>query len=67
MYGEFSCAPFMSPSLVGRVAVYCVSLSASLYLLVTVALSMYIYSVRLCATLSSLCGSGKLQLCVSSL
>ena len=53
-------------SLVAHVAAYCVPLSVSLYLLVTVALSMYICSVRSCATLSSLCGSSKLQLYVSS-
>ena len=67
VYFPLSCAPLMSLSLVDHVAVYGVPLSASLYLLVTMALSMYICSVWLCATLSSLCGSGKLQLCVSSL
>ena len=66
VYFPLSCAQ-LPLSLVAHVAAYCVLLSVSLYLLVTVALSMYICSVRLCATPSSLCGRSKLQLCVSSL
>ena len=67
VYFPLSCAQLMSLSPVAHVAVYCVPLSASLYLLVTVALSIYIRSVSLCETPSSLCGSCKLQLFVSSL
>ena len=66
VYFPISCVQ-LPLSLVVHVAAYCVSLSVSLYLLVTVALSMYICSVGLCATPRSLCGSGKLQLYVSSL
>jgi hypothetical protein len=65
-YFPLSCVQ-LHLSLVAHVAAYCVPLSVSLYLLVTVPHSMYIFSVRLCATLSSLCGSSKLQLHVSSL
>ena len=56
MYFPLSCVQLMSLLLVAHVAVYCIPFSASLYLLVTVAL-MYICSVRLCATVSSLCHS----------
>ena len=66
VYFPLSCAR-LSLSLVAHVAAYCVPLPVSLYLLVTVALSTYICSVRLCATISSVCGSSKLQLSVSSL
>ena len=66
VYFPLSCVR-LPLSLVAHVAAYCVPLSVSLYLLVTVALSMYICSVRSCATLSSVCGSSKSQLCVSSL
>ena len=66
MYFPLSCAQ-LPLSLVAHVAVYCVTLSVSLYMLVTVPLSMYICSVRLCATISSLCGSSKLQLYVGSM
>ena len=66
VYFPLSCVQ-LPLSLVAHVAAYCVPLFVSLYLLVTVALSTYICSIRLCATLSSLRGSSKLQLYLSSL
>ena len=66
VYFPLSCAR-LPLSLVAHVAAYCVPLSVSLYLLVTMALSMCTCSVRLCGGLRSLCCSSKLQLYVSSL
>ena len=67
VYFPLSCAQLLLSLFAHVAAYYYFPLSVSLYLLVTVALSMYICSVCLCATRSSLCGSSKLQLYISSL